>query len=390
MPLSDLQIKKAKPAEKKYKLNDGHGLFLLVKPNGSKFFYFRFSQHRKQREKYLGEYPAVTLAAARIAVALARENIDRGLSPFPDKKAKTKITFSDVTAQFLKQKAKHVTPKTLDTARSRFENHVFPFIGNRAITEISTAEVKAILVRLDDDGKSSLAIRTRSLISAVFRYGILDGVCDYDVAAPLTGFIKRKKVKHMPALTTPREVSALLGAIWGYHGAFRTRVALKLMAYCFVRTQEMRFAEWSEFDFDRGLWVIPAEKMKMARPHIVPLAHQSIELLKSINEYTGDRKYVFSNPRRDKDVTMSENTINNALKILGFEGVMVGHGFRAMASTMLHEQGYSPLHIEMQLAHAEKNSVKAAYNHAEYLAPRATMMQNWADYLDDLRLNPPR
>ncbi len=392
MALSDSKIKKAKPLEKKYKLHDGEGLYLLVMPNGSKLWKMRYTRNGKTVELSLGKYPYVSLLDARGKRHEAREQLAQGIDPKQAYAKNKKIasgenTFRAVAKKLVEQKEKYVVPKTVREINSKLDLHVFPYIGDMAMDEIQTSDVKEIVQRVDRAGHAYQANRVLGLISEVFRYGIIDEVCQYDVASPLKGFINVPPTKHHPTITDPKRAGEMLADTWLYHGSFRVRMALRLMPYVFLRTQEVRFLKWEEVDFDRKLIVLSAEKMKSRRPHYVPLARQVIDLLTTVKEKS-DGEYVFSIVRRGKEATMSNSTINNALGILGYKGEIVGHGFRGMASTMLYEtQEYSEELIETQLAHTEQKDEKKAYNHAKYLTHRAKMMQDWADMLDDLRRN---
>ncbi len=392
MKLSDVRIRNAKAKKKSYKLSDGRGLYLLVTAGGSKYWRFDFSFTGKRKTMSLGVYPDVSLRKVRARHQDARTLLADGINPMQEKrrvKQRKDImeasTFKAVSLELVKQKSSKLSPKYVKTIETRLSTYIFPFIGELPISEITAPDLLNALRRIETTGKLETCNRIKRLCGEVFRYGIATGRCDRDPAADLKGALATGKVKHMATITTPKDIAALLRAIDGYSGHFVTQSALQFIPLVFVRPGELRHAEWSEVDFSGKVWRIPAEKMKMKSAHIVPLSNQAIRILKSIYQLTGQGKYIFPSMRTDIR-PMSENTINAALRRLGYsKDEMTGHGFRAMASTNLNEQGWSPDVIERQLAHAEKNSVRAAYNHAEYLPERKKMMQAWANCLDGLK-----
>ena len=264
------------------------------------------------------------------------------------------------------------------------EKDIFPWIGNRPIKDITAPELLATLRRMESRGALELAHRMREYCGMVFRYAVATGKAERDPSGDLRGALAPVKTKHHASVTDPKKIGELLRAIDGYTGSFMTKCALQLAPLVFVRPGELRTAEWAEFDLDAAEWRIPGEKMKMRDKHIVPLSKQAVEILRSIHPLTGSGRYVFPSVRTTAR-PMSENTVNAALRRLGYEkNEMTGHGFRSMASTLLHEQGWPHEAIERQLAHAERNKVSAAYNYAEHLPKRREMMQAWADYLGRL------
>ncbi|MFN7096232.1 MAG: tyrosine-type recombinase/integrase, partial [Gammaproteobacteria bacterium] len=266
----------------------------------------------------------------------------------------------------------------------RFENNVFPWLGNRPINEIKAPELLTVLRRIENRSTIDTAHRVNQICGQVFRYAIATGRAERDISGDLRGALAPIKSKHYAAIVEPKAIGELMRAINSYHGYFITKCALHLAALFFVRPGELRKAEWSEFNFETKEWRIPAEKMKMRETHIVPLAEQAIEILQELYPLTGGSKYVFPSAITNAR-PMSENTVNTALRRLGYsKEEMTGHGFRSMASTLLNEQGWNRDVIERQLAHAESNSIRAAYNRAEYLPERRKMMQHWADYLQAL------
>lgn len=276
---------------------------------------------------------------------------------------------------------------TRDKNLKFMEKDVFPFIGRRPIGNLGAPDLLSIIRRTEGRGATDIAKRVHNLCGRVFRYAVGHGLCDRDPSRDieLRDIMPASDTKHHASITDPKEAGALLRAIDGFMGAFTTRCALRFAPLVFVRPGELRHAEWAEFDFDKSEWRIPASKMKMGEQHIVPLSRQANETLAELQRVTGSGKYVFPS-ERGGGRPMSENTVNAALRRLGYgTDEMTGHGFRSMASTLLHELGFPPLVIERQLAHAERNKVKAAYNFAEHLPERRKMMQQWADYLDKLK-----
>ena len=393
MALTELAIKNAKATGKKFKLHDEKGMYVHVTPSGSKYFRldYRFAGARKTLA--LGVYPETSLKEARDKRDAARKLLDEGVNPSEAKKAKklhqiaeAANTFQAVASEWHeKMKSKW----SADHAARKWhylKKDVLPTFGNTPIKNITARELLTLLEKIQARGAIDIAHRVKWICGEVFRYGIYTDRCDRDPSQDLKNALIPTTSKHMPTITDPDKVGELLRAIDGYQGDITTRCALKLAPYVMLRPGEIRHAEWSEISFDRKQWKIPASKMKMNRPHIVPLSNQVIEILKTIQPVTGDGKYVFPSLSYSKNGPIGENTINYALRRLGFtKDEIVSHGFRGMASTLLHENGFKTEVIEMQLAHAERNKVKAAYNHAEYLTERTEMMNWWADYLDSLR-----
>jgi integrase len=387
MPLTDVSIKNAPPKDKPYKMTDKDGLYLLVKKAGKYFRYdYRFQGKRKTYS--IGVYPTVTLKEAREKLHEAKKLLQNGIDPVQHKKETTTLLkkqatngFETVAREWFSKK-KHIWKHShARTIISRLENNVFPWLGDHSVSDITAPDLLKTLRRIEDRRAYETAHRVRSICSQVFRYAIAIGKAERDPAADLRGALQPTKPKHMATITDPMKIGALLRAIDSYEGQFTTKCALKLAPLVFVRPGELRHAEWDEMNIEKAEWKIPAEKTKMASPHIIPLATQAIEILSDIEPMTGNGKYVFPSIRTSTR-PMSDNTILAALRRMGYANEeMTGHGFRAMASTLLHEQGYPSDWIERQLAHAEENKVKAAYNYAQYLEERKKMMQEWADYL---------
>ena len=389
--LTDAKLRALKPRGKLYRLADAAGLCIEVHPSGARYWRFRYRHAGKAKMLSLGVYPAVSLADARERLEDARRLLGSGIDPSAQRR-QDKLTaqfavvngFEPVAREWLAGRG-----KLADTTRAKtewmLETHVFPWIGKRPVGEVTAPELLAVLRRLESLDKLETAQRVKQICGQVFRYAIATGRAERDPAADLRGALKTKKTRHHAAITDPAKVGELLRAIDGFSGGVVVASALKFAPLVFVRPGELRKAEWGEFDLDNAEWRIPAERMKMRAMHIVPLSEQAVAILRELQPLTGHGRYVLPSIRSPRD-PMSENTVTAALRRLGYTGdEMTGHGFRSMASTMLHEQGWNTDVIERQLAHAERNRVKAAYNHAEYLPERRKMMQAWADYLDGLR-----
>lgn len=393
MALTDTAIRKAKPAEKPQKLTDGAGLYLLLNPNGSRWWRFDYRFDGKRKTLSMGTYPETTLAGAREKRDLARGQLQSGIDPGTHRKAtkaageeRAANSFSVIAEEWL-AKQQNMSPATLEKARWTFDSLVNPWIGSRPISEIDAPEMLKLLQRIEERGAHETAHRTKQRCGQIFRYAIATGRARHDPTADLRGALTPAKVKHRAAITDPAKMGELLRAIDGYTGGLVVRTALKLAPLLFVSPGELRQAEWTEFDLDAGQWRIPANKMKMRELHIVPLPDQAVAALQELQPLAGRGQYVFPG-ERSRQRPMSDAAINAALRRMGFDkDTMTGHGFRAMASTRLNEMGWSADVIERQLAHAERNKVRAAYNRAQYLAERKKMMQAWADYLDRLKVD---
>ncbi len=390
MALTDTAVRNAKPAEKPYKLTHGKGLYLLVNATG-KYWRFDFRFAGKRKTLALGVYPDVTLATARErrddARKLLASDTDPSLVMAVNKRARldgAQNTFEAVAREWYAKKLPTWAPTTAQKVIRQLEKDIFPWIGKRPIKDIAAPELLAALRRMESRGALELAHRMREYCGMVFRYAVATGQAERDPSGDLKGALAPVKTKHHASVTDPKKIGELLRAIDGYTGSFMTKCALQLAPLVFVRPGELRTGEWSEFDLDAAEWRIPGEKMKMRDKHIVPLSQQAVEILRSIHPLTGSCRYVFPSVRTTVR-PMSENTVNAALRRMGYEKhEMTGHGFRSMASTLLHEQGWPHEAIERQLAHAERNKVSAAYNYAEHLPKRREMMQAWADYVGGL------
>lgn len=389
--LSDTAIRKAKPAERQYKLSDGKGLHLLVRPNGSKLWQFRYRYEGKEKTASIGQYPEVSLSEAREKRDALRKIVVAGLDPIAqqraDKAEKAKAsqhTFEIVARQWWGLWRASRSDSHVDYVMRRLEQNVFPEIGHRPIAEIQAPELVAMTKKVEARGALDIAKRCLQMTGQVFRYAIAHGLASRNPAADIrpSDILPARKAQNYARIGAS-ELPTLLRKIEAYQGTPVTRLAMKLMALTFVRTGELIGARWSEFNLDGRRWEIPAERMKMRTPHVVPLSTQAVEVLKVLHELSGHREFVFPGERNPRK-TISNNTILQALGRMGYAGTMTGHGFRGIASTLLHEHGYDHAHIELQLAHTERNAVSAAYNHALYLPQRAKMMQEWANYLDGI------
>jgi integrase len=388
--LTDKAVSQAKPQAKAYKLTDGNGLHLLVNPSGSKLWRARYRAGGIEKLMALGAYPAVPLADARKARDAAKAQLAKGADPMAERKT-AKIAKNHAAGNSFHTIAglwwNHWKPTRSEQHAAqvwrRFEANVFPSIGARPITEIEAPELVAMLKSIEKRGVNDVAKRALQTSGQVFRYAIAHGHAKRNPASEIKpSDILAAREKNNLARVDSKELPQLLRSIEAYQGTATTRLAMKIMAQTFVRTSELIGARWAEFDLEAARWDIPASRMKMKTPHTVPLSAQTVGLLHTLRIISGHSALLFPG-ERDHDKPMSNNTILGALKRMGYAGRMTGHGFRGVASTLLHEMGYDHAHIELQLAHQERDAVSAAYNHATYLPQRAKMMQGWADYLDD-------
>ncbi len=392
-PLSDIQVKNAKPKEAEYKLSDGGGLLLLITPTGGKLWRMQYRYDGKQKSLAFGTYPATSLLNARKKREEARGQIEAGIDPGAVKKAVkaavravTEHSFEVVAREWHDKFKAEWTPGHADTLFRRMELDLFPFLGARDVAEITSPEMLGVLRKVEARGALETAHRIKTIAAQVFRYAIATGRATYDPTVPLKGSLPPSTPEHFPSITDPKRVTELLRSMDDFKGSIVVRAALWLAAYTFVRPGELRHMEWSEIDLEAAMWDIPAGKMKMKVSHFVPLCGQVVDLLRELQPLTGGGKYVFP-CNRSAARAMSENTINAALRRMGYEKEeFTGHGFRAMARTLLDEKLKFPAsHIEAQLAHAVKDANGRAYNRTTFLDDRRKMMQRWADYLDSLK-----
>jgi integrase len=387
--LTDQAVKAARPRKKPYKLFDERGLYLHVSQNGGRWWRLRYAIGDKAKLLSLGTYPDVSLKRARAKRDDARKLIADGIDPSATRKAQRAAqadSFAALASEWLEMQSAKLTAGSLSRTKAWLD-FVARHIGARPVREVTAPELLAVLRKVEARGRTETARRTASACGRLFRYAVATGRADRDITQDLKGALKPVTVKNFAAVTEPAKVGQLLRAIDGYQGQPSTEYALKLAPLVFVRPGELRGAEWAEFDLDseHPQWRIAAGRMKMGREHIVPLATQTVALLRSLKPITGAGRYLFPS-LTSTERPISENTINAALRRLGYSHDQhVGHGFRSMASTLLNEQGFPPDIIELQLAHTERNKVRAAYNRALRLAERRQMMQSWADYLDGLR-----
>ncbi|QSA98717.1 integrase arm-type DNA-binding domain-containing protein [Methylococcus sp. EFPC2] len=393
--MQDIEARKAKPTEKPYKIADERGMYLLVQPTGSKLWRMDYRFGGKRKTLALGSYPEVTLSDARTRLEEARKLLVNGVDPSAFKKAavaaKAELvanSFEIIAREWLEKQRGKWVETTYTHTLERLEKNLFPWIGARPIAEITPRELLDALDKTVDRGRLDTAQRLRSEASRIFRYAVATGRVERDPAADLTGALPPAKVKHRSTIVEPKLVGELLRAVGSYAGSPIVRAALKLAPLVFLRPGELTKAEWTEFDLDAREWRVPGERMKMRTRHIVPLSTQAVAILHDLHPLTGHGRYVFPHAH-GRDHHMTTEAVRAALIRLGYgtdsENPMVTHGFRGMASTLLHEQGWPSDVIERQLAHAERNKIKAAYNHAEHLPERRKMMQAWADYLDGLK-----
>lgn len=402
--LTDLQIRQAKQKANQFKLNDGNGLYLLVHPNGSKYWRMKFRFDDKEKTLSFGVWPEVSLKEAREKLNKARKMINAGLNPIEikrekkrirlqSKKAKSNIetekknTFEKVAYEWMSKQGPRWTEDHQTRVRRSLEIHVFPEIGQLPVTEIDTITLLNALRKIEMQGKHEAASRARQRCEGVFRYGIQTAICERNPAIDLRGALTPPTVKHLAALK-PEEMPEFLNMLEIYEGHPVTRLAMWFMIYTFVRTKELRFAEWKDFkiDVEEPLWTIPAENMKARREHLVPLSYQTIELLEQMQDYSGPDGFVFQQ-EKNAQKPMSMNTLIFALYRMGYHSRATMHGFRATASTILNESGlWHPDAIERQLAHQEGNKVRAAYDRSLHMEQRRKMMQWWADHVDSLMI----
>jgi len=393
MSLTDTTARNAKPREKPYKLSDGHGLYLQVEPSGSKLWRLKYRFHEKEKRLAFGVYPEVTLSQAREHQKEARRLLNTGIDPAEYKKQAKRAaviasanTFEAVGREWFLKFSSVWAESHSSKVLLRLENDVFPWLGSRPIASIEADALLETIRRTEARGALETAHRCLGYCGQIFRYAIATGRAKRNPAADLRGALPPVKSTHFASITDPDGVGGLLRAIDGYHGDLKTRCALRLAPLTFVRPGELRKAEWAHFDFVAAEWRIPGERMKMGRDLVVPLSRQALDVLRDLYPLTGHGQYLFPSTQRNTR-PMSENTVNAALRRLGFTGdEMTGHGFRAMARTILDEVlGYRVEWIEHQLAHEVRDHNGRAYNRTAFLEQRKEMMQGWADYLDGLR-----
>jgi integrase len=393
MKLSNIAIKNAKPKDKSYKMSDGDGMSLLVMPNGSKLWRFKYYFNRKEKGFSLGPYPEISLARAREKRLEARRLIAEGIDPGVVKQEKKRDqlidavnTFEEIARQWHEKKKKSWSPKYAATILNRLEMDIFPSIGRYPIKDITPGIMLRALQEIEQRGVYELTRRAKQYCGQIFRYAIPLGLADRDMTADLKDSLESKATTKHIASIDPEELPQLVRDMHRNDARMYivTKLAMEMMLHTFVRTNELIKARWDEFHFETARWVIPAERMKMKKAHIVPLSSQVIEILEELKKHTGHYPWVFASPTRPRD-HMSDNAILKALERMGYKGRMTGHGFRSLAmTTILEKLNYAFDVVDAQLAHAKRNSLGEAYDRAKYLTQRTQMMQDWSDYLSRL------
>lgn len=389
MKLNTRQVDAAKPREKAYKLADGAGLYLEVVPSGSRYWRIKYRFNGKEKRMAFGVYPAVSLAQARALRDEAKKKLAEGIDPSFAKKEEKLVrdvqlnnTFQAVALEWHGTKVSRWSEGYASDIIEAFNKDIFPYIGQQPVNEIKPLVLLNVLRRMESRGATEKAKKVRQRCSEVFRYAIVTGRADYNPAADLTSAMSGHESKHYPFLTV-EELPDFFKALAGYTGSPLVVLAARLLILTGVRTGELRGAFWSEFDLEKAVWEIPAERMKMKRPHLVPLSTQALEIVQQLKVMSGQYPLVFPG-RNDPRKTMSEASINQVFKRIGYTGKVTGHGFRHTMSTILHEEGFNTAWIETQLAHVDKNAIRGTYNHALYLEGRREMMQWYADYIDNI------
>lgn len=392
MKLNDTFLRGIKASGKTQKHTDGGGMYLLVSPTGGKLWRLDYRFEGKRKTLSLGAYPAISLKDARQRREEAREHLAKNIDPCAHKqalkaavRAVTENSFEVVAREWYDKNKGIWVKQHGDKIFARLENDLFPLIGGMGIAEVTAPQILQALRRIEARGAVDTAHRTLQNCSQIFRYAIATGRAERDPAADLRGALTPVKATNLASIKEPKAIGALLRDIDAYQGNYIVRAALRMAPYVFVRPGELRRAEWSEFDLEKAEWRIPASRMKMRQMHIVPLAKQVVAILEDLRQYTGHTRYLFTSLRANSE-PFSDATLIAALRRMGYDkDTMTVHGFRSMASTLLNEHGYNRDWIERQLAHGERNNVRAAYNFAEYLPDRRKMMNDWANYLDHLK-----
>ena len=386
MALTELAIKHLKPKDKAYRVSDGGGLCLEISTAGGKLWRWRYYHQGKEQMLALGKYPAVSLAEARKKRDEQRDIVDAGKHPTREKKIQKlrrahdcANTFEKIARRWLDMKEESLNEKYAIQCLSRLEQHVFPKIGDLPVADITIPDVVGVVEAIGKRGTIETAKRMQQLMGQVFRYAAQRGLCQHNPAADLRDILPSKEEKHF-ACIHPSELPELIAKIEARDNDF-TKYAMKLLMLTFVRTGELIGAKWEEIDWAKEEWHIPKERMKMNRPHVVPLSSQAIAILKELQNRTGDKIHVFHSPA-SKSLHISNGTVLMGLRRMGYQNKMTGHGFRTLASTILNEKGYHKDHIERQLAHEDDDKIRSAYNRAEYLLERKKMMQEYADHLN--------
>ncbi|WP_336139145.1 tyrosine-type recombinase/integrase [Acinetobacter ursingii] len=385
--LTDAQVRKIKPLDKKKRYSDEKGLYLEVTPAGGRFWRIKYRFNNRESTLTIGSYPEISLAQARRARDEARIQLYNNIDPNAAKNERLQqldesTLFKVLAMEWMEDRKAVIKEATYLRDLSVFEKDLFPDLGDMPIDQIKGKDVLACAKKIEARGAQEMAKRSIPLAGRIFRFAIRKGIIENDPTPHLGEALKPRKVKNMARIDIS-EFPAFLERMDRYHGSPIIRSALQLMTLTFVRTAELRMMEWNEIDYNNCLWRIPAHKMKMAQPHIVPLSRQALELLEGLKPLTGNKQYVFYNYSTAKPI--SSNALLCAIRTMGYNGKMTGHGFRGLASTTLHEQGYMHDAIEIQLAHKVGNAVSQAYNHAQHLDYRIKMMREWSNFIDGLR-----
>jgi len=389
MGLTDVKVKQAKPRDKQYKMFDGEGLYLLVHSNGGKYWQLKY-RFNGEKVYSIGRYPAVTLAQARKAKEKVQQLLANGEDPSFVKRQEKQLaklssatSFESIAREWLEWRRSDLSERYWNTLVFRLETFIFPTLGRIPMQKVKAADMLYVLRAVEKDGKLDLLRKLNQNCSAIFRFAVVQGKAERDVTTDLKGAFKSKRVENRARLSES-ELPEFLCRLGTYKGEEQTRIALEIVVRTFVRTIELRGSMWNEIDFDRREWIIPAERMKMGRKHLVPLSDQVLQLFKNQRALTGDTKYVFP-IEVGKNPYISENRMLYALYNMEYRGRATVHGFRGTASTILNEHEFNRDWIEMQLAHWDASSVRGAYNHAQYLVQRGEMMQWYSDHLDSLK-----
>jgi len=392
MPLTDAACKQAQAREKPYKLSDSEGLYLEVRPNGGRYWMLKYRAGGKEKRISLGVYPKVGLKDARKLRGAAKEVLDKGIDPSIARKEEklrqsmfSATSFEGVARQWWAHWKEDKTDRHASNILKRLEADVFPLLGAKPVSQVTAPLILMVIKRIESRGTLDVAKRVLQTSGQIMRYAVQHGLAERNPAADIrpADAIRSRKKRNYARLDT-KDLPELLQKIDAYVGSPYTVLAMQLMSHTFVRTSELIKARWDEFDVDNGIWRIPAERMKMKTEHIVPLTYQTKALIEELRGLSGGRELLFPGERNIRR-PMSNNTILYALYRMGYRSRMTGHGFRGIASTLLHEMGFPHDHIELQLAHQERDEVSAAYNYATYVPQRAKMMQTWSDHLDAIK-----
>lgn len=389
MPLTDMEIRRSKPADKPYTLNDGNSLSLLIEPNGSKGWRFRYRFDGKPKMISLGTYPEISLNDARQKRDKAKKLVAAGINPSDvrkrekqERKTEAGNTFETITREWYQKRIDRWSSSYAEEMIKTFEADVFPYIGSRPIAEIKPMELLAVLSILEERGANEKLRKVRQRCGEVWKYAIVTGRAEYNPAPDLSSAFAPHQKEHY-AFLKPAELPEFFRALNAYTGSILVRLAMRLQIITGLRPGELRKGEWSEIDFDKKLWEVPAERMKKRRPHCVPLPRQAIEVLEQLKTITGQYRNIFPG-RNQHSKPMSEMAMTVLIRRIGYAGRVTGHGFRHTMSTILHEQGFNTAWIEIQLAHVDKNTIRGTYNHAQYIDGRREMLQWYADYMDSM------